>query len=46
MVDSDETPTPRPRTGRLFWIAGLTLGVVTGAIVAVQLAMASAPMGQ
>jgi hypothetical protein len=42
MVDSDETPTPRPRTGRLFWIAGLTLGIVAGAIVAVQLAMASA----
>jgi hypothetical protein len=41
MVDSDKTPMPRPRKGRLFWIAGLTLGVVAGAIVAVQLAMAS-----
>jgi hypothetical protein len=37
MTNSNEGPTPRPRSGRLFWIAGLALGLAAGAFVAFEL---------
>lgn len=41
MNHSDDRPTPRPRKGRLVWIAGLALGIIAGVVVAVELAMLS-----
>ena len=35
----DQTPAPSgaPRSGRLFWLVGLTIGILSGAAVAIQL---------
>lgn len=44
MTNSEDSPKPRPRAGRLFWLAGLALGILSGAFVAVQLVSASSPM--
>jgi hypothetical protein len=41
MNQSDDRPSPRPRKGRIVWIAGLALGVIAGIVVAVELATLS-----
>jgi hypothetical protein len=40
------TPQPPSRPARLFWFAGLTLGIAAGAFVAIQLAGLGGPVGQ
>jgi hypothetical protein len=40
----DSLPPARP--ARLFWFAGLALGIAAGAFVAVQLAGLGGPVGQ
>ena len=37
---------PPSRTARLFWFAGLAIGIAAGAIVAVHLAGLGGPIGQ
>jgi hypothetical protein len=45
MTNSNQAPEPRPRSGRLIWIAGLMLGVIAGVIVAFELAAVGATVG-
>jgi hypothetical protein len=41
MSNREDRPAPRPRKGRIVWIAGLTLGVIAGVVVALELAVLS-----
>nr|WP_310522337.1 hypothetical protein [Polymorphobacter sp.] len=38
MLRTDNHPPSRKRPGRLFWIIGLAIGILGGAVVAVGLA--------